>query len=201
MHLETKYPKLSKIQTQSIKEESLTILKRFAGKKANILIAGGSLYETLDQKEIQKIDSSLWTIYYADERLKCKDEEVNYLLSKTFLQHLKAKVVPWAYKEEEENLKFELPKMDLIILGIGPDGHICSLFPNHEELNCKEDIFIIKNSPKMPPMRVSVSLKFLNKQSHLYFFIPKRKIKEFYEEPHEQIMEKLSVPITVFIEK
>src|SRR6185312_11128771 len=50
------------------------------------------------------------------------------------------------------------PVLDLIFLGMGEDGHIASLFPNHAEgTNPKEIFCAIKNSPKPPPNRLSLS--------------------------------------------
>lgn len=201
MHIPNKYSNLCKIRTDSIIREAINIFKRFDGEKTNIMIAGGSLYETLNQKEFSLMDSSKWTIYYADERLTNNEKEINFLLSKTFLQHLNAEIKPWKYNETESNLNFILPKIDLCILGIGYDGHICSIFPNSENIFSNKDIIIINNSPKPPEKRVSVTPQFLNKIEHLYFFIPKRIIKKYYEEPHESIMKNLKTQITVFIQK
>ena len=90
--------------------------------------------------------------------------------------------------------------MDVCILGIGPDGHICSIFPNAETISVQKDIVLVENSPKPPPNRVSVTPHFLNKCQHLYFFIPKRNVPNFYREPHESIMAHLKTQITVFSE-
>ncbi|KAF7698560.1 6-phosphogluconolactonase [Cucumispora dikerogammari] len=201
MHLTTTKANISKIRTDSIKREVINIFKRFDGESANIMIAGGSLYQTLNQAEFALMNSSNWTIYYADERLTEDEKEVNYILSNTFLQHLKAKVKPWNHEDPEANLNIDLPNIDLCILGIGYDGHICSIFPNSKNIYSKEDIIIVNDSPKPPPKRVSVTPHFLNKIKHVYFFIPKRTVKKYYEEPHESIMKNIYTQITVFIQK
>lgn len=50
-----------------------------------------------------------------------------------------------------------LPAFDLVLFGMGPDGHIASLFPDHEGLAAQGDVVPVHNSPKPPPLRVSLS--------------------------------------------
>jgi 6-phosphogluconolactonase len=57
-----------------------------------------------------------------------------------------------------------LPVLDLIVLGIGPDGHIASLFPGARTLDAGEDAIChgVTDSPKPPPERVTLSLAMLH---------------------------------------
>ena len=49
--------------------------------------------------------------------------------------------------------------LDLVVLGMGEDGHVASLVPGAPDhvLNCREPFLFITNSPKPPPERVSMS--------------------------------------------
>lgn len=53
-------------------------------------------------------------------------------------------------------------EIDLNILGVGPDGHVASLFPGIADLDDQRDIFAIEDSPKPPPVRVSFTMSFIN---------------------------------------
>jgi len=58
--------------------------------------------------------------------------------------------------------------MDLIILGMGPDGHVASLFPGklREDESC--EAFAVTDSPKPPAERVTFSLKKLNQAAEIW---------------------------------
>jgi 6-phosphogluconolactonase len=53
----------------------------------------------------------------------------------------------------------QLPVLDLILLGMGEDGHVASLFPQAppEVLNCAAPFLAVDHSPKPPPRRISLS--------------------------------------------
>jgi 6-phosphogluconolactonase len=49
------------------------------------------------------------------------------------------------------------PAFDVTLLGVGPDGHIASLFPEHPALFEDAPVLAVRNSPKPPPTRISLS--------------------------------------------
>jgi len=62
---------------------------------------------------------------------------------------------------------------DLMILGIGPDGHTASLFPGREELNEKERLVISVCAPKKFRVkdRITVTLPVINNARHRFFIV------------------------------
>lgn len=50
---------------------------------------------------------------------------------------------------------------DITLLGLGPDGHVASIFPEHPGVYDDRTAIPVRNSPKPPPLRISLSLPTL----------------------------------------
>jgi 6-phosphogluconolactonase len=61
----------------------------------------------------------------------------------------------------------EAPAFDLVMLGIGPDGHVASLFPDRPVP--ADTVIAVTDSPKPPPERVSMAYDLLGRASRVWF--------------------------------
>jgi 6-phosphogluconolactonase len=61
---------------------------------------------------------------------------------------------------------------DVVMLGVGPDGHVASLFPGFRQLDVDDAIAVgVTGSPKPPPDRVSLTFSALNRTRQVWFVV------------------------------
>ncbi|QEE61228.1 6-phosphogluconolactonase [Salinibacterium sp. dk2585] len=60
------------------------------------------------------------------------------------------------------------PAFDVTFLGVGPDGHVASLFPHFEQVNAQDSVVAVRNSPKPPPERLSLTLPVINSSERIW---------------------------------
>jgi len=159
-----------------------------------VAITGGSLPKTLTaliSKSGVRWDK--WHVFYADERVVPLDhEDSNHRLASELL-FSKVSIPPKnihtidvsllddleelsdAYEKElirefaqRDSARF--PVFDLILLGVGPDGHTASLLPGHELLSENDRwVAYIEDSPKPPPRRVTFTYPVINHAARVAF--------------------------------
>lgn len=162
-------------------------------KKFTLAVSGGSLPAQLERLTREEtMDWGDTVIFFADERCVPLDHpDSNYkALKENFLEKLSSQPVVHAINEtlidkpdeaaeaymkallgtfaSRNTVKF--PVFDAILLGMGPDGHTCSLFPGHDLLS--EDIEWVRSledSPKPPSNRISLTLPVLNHAHNVVF--------------------------------
>jgi len=76
-----------------------------------------------------------------------------------------------AYEAELRRSLGDVPAIDVVLLGMGPDGHVASLFPKHPALGeAKAWVVPVTDAPKPPPRRLTVTLPVLHAARHLIVF-------------------------------
>jgi 6-phosphogluconolactonase len=55
-----------------------------------------------------------------------------------------------------------VPSMDILLLGIGPDAHVASLFPEEPALHDDRTVVAVRGAPKPPPTRITLTLASIN---------------------------------------
>ncbi len=62
--------------------------------------------------------------------------------------------------------------LDVALVGFGEDGHMASLFPQHPALDADAVVVGVTDSPKPPPVRLSLSLPVLNRAGVVVLLVP-----------------------------
>ena len=130
-------------------------------------------------------DWSRWHVYFGDERcLPSDDAERNSTMAfDTLLSHVPIpadQVHPIAGERGAdaaaaayESLLHGISEFDLVILGLGEDGHTASLFPGSDwgDRCDAPDVLAVFDSPKPPPQRVSLSAHRLSRTREALFLV------------------------------
>lgn len=74
-----------------------------------------------------------------------------------------------AYEQELHAELGDKACLDLAMFGVGPDGHCASLFPNAAELRADGWVSGVRNSPKLPPLRLTLTVPFIRKSRQVWF--------------------------------
>jgi 6-phosphogluconolactonase len=65
-----------------------------------------------------------------------------------------------------------VPRFDVVLLGVGPDGHVASLFPGRPELQVADAATVpVSGSPKPPPLRISLTVPALRTARQVWFVV------------------------------
>ena len=65
----------------------------------------------------------------------------------------------------------DVPGVDVLLLGVGPDGHVASLFPERPELYDERPATAVRGAPKPPPTRVSMTFPTLLNAREVWFLV------------------------------
>eukprot|EP00520_Triparma_pacifica_P007846 CAMPEP_0118662682 /NCGR_PEP_ID=MMETSP0785-20121206/16967_1 /TAXON_ID=91992 /ORGANISM="Bolidomonas pacifica, Strain CCMP 1866" /LENGTH=254 /DNA_ID=CAMNT_0006556253 /DNA_START=122 /DNA_END=883 /DNA_ORIENTATION=- len=167
-----------------------------------IAISGGSIPKMLSFANLTaafttasvEMNLSKWVVFLADERIVAADNADSNLLAlrrdgflggvdgveercKCYgIEGFGEKSPPEIAQAYEDALRSVLPSsggsFDTVVLGMGEDGHTCSLFPGHDLVKSPKPgkmVDFITDSPKPPPERITLTMEVLNSSRHAIF--------------------------------
>ncbi len=152
----------------------------------HIVLAGGTtprrVYELLRQANA---GWAAWHVYFGDERCLPPDhaERNSRMAALAWLDHVAipssqiylipaergAEIAASIYAQTLAGIEL----FDLVVLGLGEDGHTASLFPNHDLGNTLSapNAIAVLDAPKPPPQRVSLSAQRLSAARQVMFLV------------------------------
>ena len=162
-----------------------------------IALSGGTTPETLyraltSPAFADRFDWSRTTFFFSDERCVALDDpRSNYALarralfiplkiasSQVYRMPGESRDPQAAASEYEQQLRLATktslsaqPSLDLILLGLGEDGHTASLFPGAPVLRDHQRVIAMTQSPKGPPTRLTMTLGVINRASVILFLV------------------------------
>jgi 6-phosphogluconolactonase len=162
-----------------------------------IALSGGTTPETLyraltSPAFARGFDWSRTTFFFSDERgVPPDDPRSNYALasralftplnitsSQIYRMSGEARDPQAAAHAYEQQLRHATntppsspPILDLVLLGLGEDGHTASLFPGSSVLRDNQSLIAVSQSPKDPPTRLTMTLGVINRASVILFLV------------------------------
>ena len=161
---------------------------------AHIALSGGStpkiVFEELAAHYKDRISWKNVHLYWGDERcVPADDAESNYKMTRDFLlskidipenniHRIKGEHEPESEARAyglllEENLPAAngTPQFDLVILGMGDDGHAASIFPHQIDLWYAPDHCVVAQHPETGQQRVSITGSIINQATDVAFLV------------------------------
>jgi 6-phosphogluconolactonase len=165
-----------------------------SGHEPQIALTGGTIADAIHRELARlsagsEVDWSRVVIWWGDERFvePASDDRNERQAREAFLDRVDvdpAKVHPMPSTESasdvddgaaaygEELRTFGAGEFDVVMLGIGPDGHIASLFPGFPQLDVDDQVAVgVTGSPKPPPERISLTFSALNRAKAVWFLV------------------------------
>ncbi|MCX6224870.1 MAG: 6-phosphogluconolactonase [Bacteroidia bacterium] len=160
----------------------------------SIALSGGStpkaIFKLLAEKYKSKIDWSKLLIFWGDERcVPPFDKESNYrmayeiLLNNIDIPELNIYRIKGESNPVEEAKRYSelvlkkipeinnIPRFDLIMLGLGDDGHTASIFPYNIDIFNSDKLFEISEHPVTKQIRITATGKLINNAKEVCFLV------------------------------
>lgn len=167
--------------------------------EANIALTGGTvgiavLAAVNESPARDSVDWSKVHFWWGDERFvpKASDERNELQAREALLDHIAVppeNIHPFPASDEVEDIDeaatiyaaeleafavegARTPRFDITFLGVGPDGHIASLFPDRSGIReTEKTVVAVREAPKPPPLRLSLTRPVLNASDRIWLVL------------------------------
>jgi len=149
----------------------------------HLVLAGGTTPEALYRRLAElATDWSAWQLYFGDERCVPKDDPArNDLMAReAWLDHValtaaQIHAIPAELGADAAARRYggtlaDVPGFDLVLLGLGEDGHTASLFPGQSH-PAGRLVHPVHDAPKPPPDRVTLSVEALGNARNILVLV------------------------------
>lgn len=163
------------------------------GREPQVALTGGSMGSAIVQAVLDgphdQVDWSKVTVWWGDERylpagdpdrndvqndaagldrLGLRPERVHRVAGPDASASLEESATAYGHEMRADGSG----EFDVVLLGVGPDGHVASLFPQHPAQRVGDAVAIpVTDSPKPPPERVSLTFEALNRARQVWFLV------------------------------
>ena len=165
------------------------------GRVPSVALTGGTIAETIHEAVAASPDASTvdWSrvdVWFGDERyVPADDADRNdrhaqqVLLDRLPFDKSRVHLLPAsdggfasfdaaAASYGDEVREHGSGMFDVVMLGVGPDGHVASLFPGFPQLDVDDAIALgVTGSPKPPPERITLTFSALNRTRQVWFVV------------------------------
>lgn len=152
------------------------------------ILAGGatplSYYKFLDNSNL---GFKFGNFFLADERIETLSESNFSAISNCFKNSVSLIGIDFTLPLDKAISRYnekinEILFFDFAILGIGEDGHVASLFPNNvQNIYSDSSVILVKNSPKSPAKRVSMTRNTLTKARCIVYVLNGERKKNLFD--------------------
>ena len=179
---------------KALAKEIFNLTKSSSQERFNILLSGGNtpseLFRRINKKYAYSIDWERIHFWWGDERCVSPDNENSnyrqahdFLLSQILIPSENIHRIKGENNPEEEAIRYaseikdnlnyrgENPVFDLVLLGLGEDGHTASIFPDELELFEDERICAVTKHPLTGQKRITITGRVLNNANRVFFLV------------------------------
>lgn len=192
------------------------IVKNLRHGRSNLMLTGGNSASQLYRiwSSIRKSPFKLGgiNIYFSDERMVSSESSENncqQTISNLFPLGIPSSVSVYPMGASELDMHASAsayerilpPSIDMLILSVGDDGHIASIFPNSEVLNEEQTLIMPSISPSWPLQRLTITPNVIKNAREVYVLAFGEKKRLVYEKAISDPLNTKEMPVRLVLDR